>query len=174
MISHIFSLITLVLVLVHLNNKVAWCSKRNRVIRIGLVVLSTFFSVLYLIYGLMSINIGFSILSVFKMEYGLLFIYMTYRLLVLNKAVDYHTKFITDNLEHRINLELKGNEDVTIEQLIKDTMICLEDEDFENALRLIDKVDTLDTVDQNIILLKKIVNQSMTKEELEYSKALCY
>lgn len=95
------------------------------------------------------------------MEYGLFFVYTTYKLLILNKAVNYQTKSFAEKTEHVDS----------IEQLIKDTLICLEDDDFEKARRLMDKVDA---VDLNIALLKTIVNQSLLKEEDDFSDSYCY
>ena len=97
------------------------------------------------------------------MEYGLFFIYTTYRLYALNKASGYC-----------ITPEFVKNEEDTIERLIKDTLICLEDEDFEKALCIIDKVETLYDVDQNVVLLKMLINKSLIKEEVDYSQSLCY
>ncbi len=164
MIGHIFSLITLVFIVKHLSNKVEWFSERNKVKRIVLIILSSVFSILYLICGILSINKGISIVSLFKMEYGLFFVYATYKLLILNKAVNYQTKCYTGPTEHVESLE----------QLIKETLICLEDDDFEKARRLIDKVDKRSAVDQNIVLLKNIVNQSLVKEEDDFSESYCY
>lgn len=172
MIGHIFSLITLVIIFKHLRNKVEWFSERSKVKRMTLIVLSTLFSVLYFIFGILSINKGISVVSLFKIEYGLFFVYATYRLLVLSKAVDYQTKF--SNTEHHIHSEQISNQHNAIEKLIKDTMICLEDEDFEKAYLLIDQVETQYAVDQNIVLLKTIVNQSLIKEDLDYAHTFCY
>ena len=62
----------------------------------------------------------------------------------------------------------------SIEQLIKDTLICLEDDDFEKARRLMDKVEKYSAVDQNIMFLKKVVNQSLVKQEDDFSDSYCY
>ena len=164
MIGHIFSLVTLVFIVRHLSNKVEWFSERNKTKRIVLIILSSVFSILYFICGILSISKGISIVSLFKMEYGLFFVYTTYKLLVLNKAVNYQMKCFTEPTE-RLD---------SIEQLIKDTLICLEDDDFEKARRLMEKVDKFNVIDQNIVLLKNIVNQSMVKEEDDFSESYCY
>jgi len=145
-----------------------------KVKRIVLIILSTGFSILYFICGIFSINQGVSTLILFKMEYGLLFVYATYRLYISNKSIVDYIAYNTDISEHFVNSDGFSNADKTVEQLIKDTMICLEDEDFERALSLIDKVDTLNIVDQNIDLLKNIVNQSLIKNEIDYSQSFCY
>lgn len=164
MIGHIFSLITLVFIVKHLNNKVEWFSERNKAKRIVLIILSSGFSILYFICGILSISKGISIVSLFKMEYGLFFVYTTYKLLVLNKVVNYQTNCFTEPTE-RVD---------SIEQLIKETLICLEDDDFEKARRLMEKVDKCNAIDQNIVLLKNIVNQSLVKEADDFSESYCY
>jgi len=163
MIGHIFSLLTLVIIINHLQNKSDAFSEKNIVIRKALIFLSSLFSIFYFVVGVLSINQGFSIVILFKMEYGLFFIYMTYKLYALNRAGGYC-----------INPEFLKNEEDTIERLIKNTLICLEDEDFEKALWLIDKVERLYDVDQNVVLLKMLINKSLTKEEVDYSHPFAF
>lgn len=164
MIGHIISLVTLVFIVKHLSNKDEWFSERNKVKRIVLIILSSVFSILYLICGILSISKGITVVSLFKMEYGLFFVYATYKLLFLCKAVNYQMKYFAEPTEHLDS----------IEQLIKMTMICLEDDDFEKARGLMEKVDKYNAVDQNIILLKNIVNQSFLKENEDFSESYCY
>jgi hypothetical protein len=171
MISHIFSLITLVLIYKHLSNKNEWFSERSNIKRMVLIILSSVFTILYFICGIISLNKGLSIVSLFKMEYGLCFVYATYKLLMLNRAIDYQNKYSTETSFH--SKGIKSEED-TIERLIKDTLICLEDDNFEKAFRLIDKADKRYAVDQNIVLLKQIVNQSVFKEDEDFSEFYCY
>lgn len=169
MLGNIFSVITLGLIFKHLQSKGKSFSKNDRIERLVLIILSMGFSILYFICGIESILKGISIISLFKMEYGLLFIYATYKLYVLNKEVTY--QMATNTSEHWTYSE---NVDKDVDALIKNTMICLEDGDFEKACLLIGKVDALNAVDQNIVLLKNIINQSRVKNESDYSQSFCY
>jgi len=155
MIGQIVSLVTLILIFKQLQKKSDSVFEGLPLKEIGLVILSVGFSILYFIYGILSIYKGLSLLGIFKIEYSFCFIYATYRLYLSIKASAYQTKSC-----NRIKTERLSSETYTMDQLIKNTMICLENEEFEKAQQLIDKVDAINAKDQNILLLKKIVNQS--------------
>lgn len=77
-------------------------------------------------------------------------------------------------LKKRLSFDIEYGENKTMGELIKDTMICLEDDDFENAQLIIAKVDSQYSADPNIEFLNMIISQSLSRTEGDYAQALCY
>lgn len=77
-------------------------------------------------------------------------------------------------LKKRLSPGTEYGENETLDQLIKDTLICLENDDFENALVIIGKVEPHYYAEPNIELLNMIISQSLSRTESDYEQSLCY
>ena len=103
---------------------------------------------------------------------NLLAVLALYNLLIANKMTS--KGHIFDLNQNQINMNYILHNHNRVEKMIKKVMICLENDDVDAACLLVNKINKISPMNSDVILLKNILECSITKHNQEYNETLSY